>query len=68
MEKVLGKGPKKDRNRASLILVFSFDACPKSKYLGPLSLFHNGGSGSSWIDVKPLGADASSGGFGWSVF
>ena len=42
--------------------------CPSSKYLGPLSLFHNGGSGSSWIDVKPLGADGSSGGFGWSVF
>ena len=43
-------------------------ACPSSKYLGPLSLFHNGGSGSSWIDVKPLGVDGSSGGFGWSVF
>ena len=42
--------------------------CPSSKYLGPLSLFYNGGSGSSWIDVKPLGADGSSGGFGWSVF
>ncbi|MFP6745522.1 MAG: DUF1330 domain-containing protein, partial [Alphaproteobacteria bacterium] len=36
--------------------------CPSSKYMGPLSLFHNGGSGSSWIDVKPLGADGSSGG------
>ena len=42
--------------------------CPSSKYMGPLSLFHNGGFGSSWIDVKPLGADGSSGGFGWSVF
>jgi len=42
--------------------------CPSSKYLGPLSLFHNGGSGSSWIDVRRLGADGSSGGFGWSVF
>jgi hypothetical protein len=42
--------------------------CPSSKYMGPLSLFHNGGSGLSWIDVKPLGADGSSGGFGWSVF
>ncbi len=42
--------------------------CPSSKYLGPLSLFHNEGSGSSWIDVKRLGADGSSGGFGWSVF
>ena len=46
----------------------SRDRCPSSKYMGPLSLFHNGGSGSSWIDVKPLGADGSSGGFGWSVF
>ncbi len=38
--------------------------CPSSKSLGRLSLFHNEGSGSSWIDVKPLGADGSSGGFG----
>ena len=42
--------------------------CPSSKSLGRLSLFHNEGSSSSWIDVKPLGADGSSGGFGWSVF
>ena len=41
-----------------------FTDCPSSKSLGRLSLFHNEGSGSSWIDVKPLGADGSSGGFG----
>ena len=37
--------------------------CPSSKYLGPLRLFYKGGSSPSWIDVKPLGADGSSGGF-----
>ena len=42
--------------------------CPSSKHLGLLSLFHKEGSGSSWIDVKPLVVDGSSGGFGWSVF
>ena len=31
-------------------------------------MFHKGGSGSSLFDVKPLGVDGSSGGFGWSVF
>ena len=41
--------------------------CPSSKHLGLLSLFSNGGSGSSWFDVMPLGVDGSSGGFGWSV-
>jgi hypothetical protein len=41
--------------------------CPSSKHSGLLSLFSNGGSGSSWIDVKPLGVDGSSGGSGWSV-
>ena len=41
--------------------------CPSSKHLGLLSLFHKGGSGSSWIDVKPLVVDGSSGGVGWSV-
>ena len=47
-----------------------FDArvCPSSKSLGRMSLFRNGGSGSSRFDVKPLGVDGSSGGFGWSVF
>jgi len=33
-----------------------------------LSLFSSGGSGSSWFDVKPLGVDGSSGGFGCSIF
>jgi hypothetical protein len=42
-------------------------ACPSSNHLGRLSLFKNGGSGSSWFDVKPLCVDGSSGGFGWSV-
>jgi|MEHZ01.3.fsa_nt_MEHZ010976043.1_4 hypothetical protein len=31
--------------------------CPSSKQSGLLSLFSNGGPGSSWIDIKPLGAD-----------
>ena len=42
--------------------------CPSSKQMGLLSVFHKGGSGSSLFDVKPLGDDGSSGGFGWSVF
>ena len=44
------------------------DDCPSSKQMGLLSVFHKGGSGSSLFDVKPLGVDGSSGGFGWSVF
>ncbi len=44
------------------------DNCPSSKQMGLLSVFHKGGSGSSLFDVKPLGVDGSSGGFGWSVF
>ena len=43
-------------------------SCPSSKQMGLLSVFHKGGSGSSLFDVKPLGFDGSSGGFGWSVF
>ena len=42
--------------------------CPSSKQMGLLSVLHKGGSGSSLFDVKPLGFDGSSGGFGWSVF
>ena len=42
--------------------------CPSSKQTGLLSVFHKGGSGSSLFDVKALGFDGSSGGFGWSVF
>ena len=42
--------------------------CPSPKQMGLLSVFHKGGSGSSLFDVKPLGVDGSSGGFGWSVF
>ena len=44
------------------------EGCPSSKQMGLLSVFHQGGSGSSLFDVKPLGVDGSSGGFGWSVF
>ena len=44
------------------------NVCPSSKQMGLLSVFHKGGSGSSLFDVKPLGFDGSSGGFGWSVF
>ena len=57
-----------ENNSLALRLLRMLCGCPSSKYMGPLSLFHNGGFGSSWIDVKPLGADGSSGGFGWSVF
>ena len=42
--------------------------CPSSKHSGLLSLFLNGGSGSSWFDVKPLVVDGSSGVFEPSVF
>ena len=42
--------------------------CPSSKSLGRLSLFCNGGSGSPWIDVRPLLVDGSSGVSGSSVF
>ena len=42
--------------------------CPSSKSLGRLSLFCNGGSGSPWIDVRPLFVDGSSGVSGSSVF
>ena len=42
--------------------------CPSSKHSGLLSLFLNGGSGSSWFDVKPLVVDGSSGVFERSVF
>ena len=45
-----------------------YHPCPSSKQMGPLRVFHRGGSGSSLFDVKPLGVDGSSGGFGWSVF
>ena len=49
-------------------LAVRFTDCPSSKQMGLLSVFHKGGSGSSLFDVKPLGFDGSSGGFGWSVF
>ena len=45
-----------------------YHVCPSSKQMGLLSVFHKGGYGSSLFDVKPLGVDGSSGGFGWSVF
>ena len=44
------------------------EECPSSKHSGLLSLFLNGGSGSSWFDVKPLVVDGSSDGSGLSVF
>ena len=50
------------------ILLVALVGCPSSKQMGLLSVFHKGGSGSSLFDVKPLGVDGSSGGFGWSVF
>ena len=45
----------------------AYARCPSSKHSGRLSLLRNGGSGSSWIDVKLLCVDGSSGGFGLSV-
>ena len=53
-------------NRPGLARAFFLkgEDCPSSKHLGLLSLFHKGGSGSSWIDVKPLVVDGSSGGVG----
>ena len=48
-------------------LAFLMGPCPSSKHSGRLSLLRNGGSGSSWIDVKLLCVDGSSGGFGLSV-
>ncbi len=58
---------KQDRS-AALAKWRQLAACPSSKQMGLLSVFHKGGSGSSLFDVKPLGVDGSSGGFGWSVF
>ena len=64
-----------ERIRAGTFAVLSVERdtlrrqpCPSSKQMGLLSVFHKGGSGSSLFDVKPLGVDGSSGGFGWSVF
>ena len=54
--------------KAALDGLFAEAECPSSKQMGLLSVFHKGGSGSSLFDVKPLGVDGSSGGFGWSVF
>ena len=58
-----------ERQAASTSQMGRFETeCPSSKQMGLLSVFHKGGSGSSLFDVKPLGFDGSSGGFGWSVF
>ena len=57
-----------DPQQVSLGLMLHQAQCPSSKQMGLLSVFHKGGSGSSLFDVKPLGVDGSSGGFGWSVF
>ena len=59
---------RKPSGEAGSLLARGFSGCPSSKSLGRMSLFRNGGSGSSRFDVKPLGVDGSSGGFGWSVF
>ncbi len=59
--------PAPDGNSYSDIFIGELN-CPSSKQMGLLSVFHKGGSGSSLFDVKPLGVDGSSGGFGWSVF
>ena len=58
----------RDELTAQNVLKFAKVNCPSSKQMGLLSVFHKGGSGSSLFDVKPLGVDGSSGGFGWSVF
>jgi len=54
-------------SRTLQIDLAAYEKCPSSKHLGQLSLFHKGGSGSSWFDVKRLGVDGSSGVSGWSV-
>ena len=41
--------------------------CPSSKRLGRLNMSRTGGSGSSFVDVKRLVADGTSGAFAWSV-
>ena len=51
-------------HRQSEMIEHFVAGCQSSKQLGLLSLISNRGYGSSWIDVKPLGADGSSGGFG----
>ena len=38
------------------------------KTIGVVERFSNGGCGSSLFDVKQLGVDGSSDGFGWLVF
>ena len=58
---------KKQLGRSRKRFLVTID-CPSSKQMGLLSVFHKGGSGSSLFDVKPIGVDGSSGGFGWSVF
>ena len=73
IEEILGAGRDAPswRERVEAFFRQSFEIhpdCPSSKQMGLLSVFHKGGSGSSLFDVKPLGFDGSSGGFGWSVF
>ena len=77
-DRVTCKGDTRDRYGRLIGVCFFADGnnlnggvvhqCPSSKQMGLLSVFHKGGSGSSLFDVKPLGFDGSSGGFGWSVF
>ena len=58
------------RSRASVSLrtMLFISLCPLSEQLGHVRVISNGGSGSSWFEVKPRDIDASSGGFGWLVF
>ena len=57
------------REKLELIVTFLIVllSCPSSKHLEHLNLLSNGGTGSSWFDVKPPGVDGSSGGCGWPV-
>jgi len=48
---------------ANVSLIYAVSPCLTSAPLGHLSLFLNGGFGSSRFDVKPLVVDGSSGGF-----
>jgi class 3 adenylate cyclase len=53
--------PKIAEPHGRIVKLMGDSMCPSSKSLGLVSLFSNGGSGSSWFDGKPLVACGSSG-------
>ena len=50
----------------SRVKAFAITVCPLSDALVCVSVGYIGGFGLSIFDVKPLGVDGSSDGFGWS--